>query len=282
MVTGPPSTDELAQVREALREYLGQARAAHPAVSVPDEVFLEYLAQRANPSLPLATAVQQLSGPDLLLVCAAGRGDPAALSRLEALCLAAARRNRVSGAEPFVDELRQALMVELLVGNEGRRPKLELYSGLGMLEHWLVAVGCALALKLSRAGGPARPQDDDGLSETFELMIDWQTPELLSIRQQAHDSFKQAAQTALRSLDARERTLVRLRCVEGATDSAIAVFYRVTRASVVRWFSAIRAKLLERTRLALGAQLRPSEIDSLLRTLQGELSASLERLADER
>lgn len=246
---------------------------------MPDDVLLAYAERRADPALPAGQALAQLEAADLKLACAAARGEPAALQRLEALCTVAARQCKVDGGPEFRDELRQALMVALTVKGQ-RGLGLERYRGRGRLFSWLGSVAFTTALNLRRSAAVAL-EADDALTDSLEVMIDWQTPELLNLKHQARDRFKHAFQRAVLSLDAREQNVLRLRCIEGASDGAVAAFYKVTRVSVVRWLQAIRQKLALRTRQALAAEMSPGSVDSLLRTLDSELDASLERFFDE-
>ncbi len=273
-----PAAAALTALGEGLARLLAQARAARPGVCVPDEVLIPYVRRRADPQLPLLEALGRLHLSDLLLTCAAGQGDPPALAQLEALCAAAALRNPVDRGEAFCDELRQTLLVDLVVGHVERGGRLAQYSGRGRLEGWLSALALTGAHNLRRRQHPgAQPVE---LSDALEVLIDFQSPELLKLREQARDGLKRAVQQAVRTLDAREQNVLRLRCVEGATAAAIAVFYGVTVASVARWLAAIREKLLRRTRKAL-AEDAGEQVDSLVRTLQGELSVSLERFLDD-
>ena len=265
-----------AEPAAALAAFLTDARADQPDLAVGDEPFLDYVRRRASPGLPLPEALDRLRPGDLLLAFAASQREPTALARLAELCAAAAKENSVDREEQFIDELRQALLVELLVSKEARPPKLLGYRGSGRLASWLAAVALGTALSLRRKSQPDRGEAPRELEASLEVLIDWNTPELMALRHQSRARFQQAFHAAVRSLDAREQNVLRLRCIEGATDGAIAAFYRVTRASVVRWLAAVREKLLIRTRAQLTGS-GASGLDSLLRTLAGELTVSLGR-----
>jgi RNA polymerase sigma-70 factor (ECF subfamily) len=252
------------------QDLLARARAEQQEISVADADFLSWATPRAD-------RYEMLRAGDLLLAFGALRGDANALSRFEVLCAQAAKSNPVERSPAFVDELRQTLLVDMLVGKQGRGPKLEGYRGRGRLAGWLAAVTLGTAVNLVAAhhkNGRAEPLDQES---SLEVLIDWQTPELTQLRRQAGDAFRTAFHAAVVSLEPREQNVLKLRCVEGATDGAIAAFYGVTRASVVRWVSAIREKVLERTRAELAARVGAPLVDSLVRALQGELAVSLER-----
>jgi RNA polymerase sigma-70 factor (ECF subfamily) len=93
-------------------------------------------------------------------------------------------------------------------------------------------------------------------------------------------NFKEALGAALRSLDAQERSFLRLHLVEGVTIDRLAGSSGVHRSTVVRRIAAARGNVLRRTRARLATTLRvePSEVDSLIGLLQSRLDLSLGRL----
>src|SRR5688572_31992928 len=100
------------------------------------------------------------------LAWSAGRGDEAALRVfgpwLDTEATQAARR--VDRNAAFVDEVRQALRIRLLVGEAGR-VRIDDYMGRGPLRAWLGVAALRIALNLKRA---ARPPSADLLGELVE------------------------------------------------------------------------------------------------------------------
>ena len=96
--------------------------------------------------------------------------------------------------------------------------------------------------------------------------------------------FRQAFAQAVRTLEARERALLRLHFVEGDTLERLGLVYGVHRSTVTRWVAVARATALSRTRKALAEALEatPSEITSLLRAAGSGLDASISALFNER
>lgn len=272
-MTDAPTSPSIARAR-----FLERARSEAPGIVLPDDVMLAYAVARGDGQLPLSAALAQLHAGDLAVACAAVRGDPAAVTQVEAWCAVAARECSLARGQE--DDLRQTMIVDLLVRREGP-VRLEGYRGRGRLLNWLRTLAHTKSLNLLRGGAAAREVPHDALARSLETLVDFQTPEFLNLKLQAREAFKQAFQGALGSLEPKELNLLRLRCLEGASEAAVASFYKVSRSTVTRWLQDVRAQLLSRTKAALAERMSPGSVDSLLRTLDGELEASLERFFDE-
>lgn len=85
---------------------------------------------------------------------------------------------------------------------------------------------------------------------------------------------------ALTALSVRERTILRLRFVDGVEVDRIAAMYRVHRTTVTRWLSACRDTLFAATRSILAEELgaTTAEIESLAGLVRSHLQVSLVRL----
>ncbi|MBX7100084.1 MAG: hypothetical protein K1X89_20385 [Myxococcaceae bacterium] len=271
-------TDAPSTPAEARARFLSRARSEAPGIVLPDEVLLAYAQARGDGQLPLSAALAQLHAGDLAVACAALRGDATAVAQVEAWCTLAARECALARGQE--DDLRQAMTIDLLIRTE-RPARLEGYRGRGRLLNWLRTLAHTKSLNLLRGGAAAREVPHEALARSLETMVDFQTPELVNLKLQARDAFKQAFQAALASLEPKALNLLRLRCLEGASDTAVASFYKVSRSTVTRWFQDVRAELLARTKAVLTEQMSPSSVESLLRTLDGELEASMERFFDE-
>jgi RNA polymerase sigma-70 factor, ECF subfamily len=81
----------------------------------------------------------------------------------------------------------------------------------------------------------------------------------------------------------RDRTLLRLRLVEGVEVERIATMYRVHRTTVTRWLADTRTALFDETRRILTAELGATgaELDSLAGLVRSQLHVSLVRLLRE-
>jgi len=100
------------------------------------------------------------------------------------------------------------------------------------------------------------------------------------LKGRARESFRLAFETAVRSLEPRQRSLLRLHLIGGVTLEQLASMYNVHRATVVRWLAAARAELLEKTKQGIARDLEVggAELESLMDTIQSRLDVSVERL----
>jgi RNA polymerase sigma-70 factor (ECF subfamily) len=102
-------------------------------------------------------------------------------------------------------------------------------------------------------------------------------PELAYLKLVYGEQFREALVTAVQSLSARDRNVLRYRHVEGLDAGQIGALYDVHEASVRRWVAQARAHIVAATRQAMldGFGLPASELDSVMRLLRSELDVSL-------
>jgi len=213
---------------------------------------------------------------EVRLAWAAGRGDAAALLRLERLIApdieAAARR--VDRDPAFVDEVHQALRVRLLVPTDDGHLRIDDYAGRGPLRGWVAVAALRVALNLKRAAGPAT---HDVLAE---LVSDEADPELRHLKTLYRTEFREALQAALAALPERQRAVLRLCYVDGLTLPGLARLYQVHDSTASRWVSAAAAAVAEDARRRLMARLSvsASSLDSLARMVLSNLDVSIARI----
>ncbi len=268
----------------ALRDLAVQAWAhgvaRWPAVHVEAEAFAQRLIARTGSAF---TPSRDLDA-DLYLATALGRRDPAAIAAFEAELLpqvdGALARLRLGAAE--LDDLKQGLRVDLLVGDGTRAPRIDTYLGHGPLVAWLRVSAIRRALTLRRstnreesleelvlAGWPG-PSPDAAASDAGGRLL----------RQTYTAHLKTALTTALAELSVRERNLLRHSIIDELTVDELALMYRVHRSTCARWLVDARAALGRATRRALSDQLGPLEgqLDSVLRLVESDVELSLSRL----
>lgn len=126
-------------------------QAAWPKIAITPESFLEHLALHVKTSEALAT----VHGSDLYLACAVCQRDRAAIAYFEEHFMARVPDYvlRVRVGRDVVDEVQQKLREQLLMGSEGKPPKLAEYSGKGALGGWLRVTAVRTALNHLRAAG---------------------------------------------------------------------------------------------------------------------------------
>jgi RNA polymerase sigma-70 factor (ECF subfamily) len=212
---------------------------------------------------------------DLTLARRAVAGDAAAVAEVDRRLVAEAGRVASSWRLP-ADEVRQRLRERvLLAAGPGQEPKLTLYDGSGPLSAWLRAVAVRLSSTMARDVGP-----ELAVSTVPDAALAEPTPELALLRLEHRAHFRAAFSDALRELDAAERTVLRLHALDGVSLGSIGQMFQRDASSISRWLARIRAQLLEATRASLARRLslEGSELESLMRLADSELTMSLSGL----
>jgi len=238
-----------------------QGRAQFPDVRVPEAAFDAAVEARSGASVRAA---------ELYLCVGCEAGDPAALRAFDNRYLSqlGGAISRINPSAAFADEVRQRLRERLFVGSP---PRISTWSGVAPLEAWLRATAVRTALTLLRERGQARQEP------SFEEAVQQGDPELAYLRERYRTQCQQAFGAALAALSSRDRTLLRLRYLDGLSIDALAPLHGIHRATAARWVAAARARLLEGTRREMQARLGGSvtEMDSLLRLVRSDLVVNL-------
>lgn len=253
----------MAEGHAPLHELEQNARVEHPHLHVPAGAFAQYAAARVLDD----TSFNQLNAADLYLACACALRLDGAAQRLAELHEKVLRETlrKALGDASLADEATQVTFERMLSG------KLTGYSGHGPLSHWLAVVGLRTGLELR---GPASPQNVDWES-LLEAPAEVSDPDL--VRKFGRESVKRAIEEAVKSLSAKERTLLRLNVLEGLNIATLGQMYAVHRATVARWIAGAREQLLKETREHLRRTLKieGAELESLLRLADSKLELSL-------
>jgi RNA polymerase sigma-70 factor (ECF subfamily) len=212
-------TSPKGQLRVALAGAAKTAAAAWPALAIPSEHFIGYLAERADPSLAPIEAVANLHLPDLYLACGVAAGDAAATDSFLGL-YGVRLRTVIAAVTPtpapaFVDQVMEELRAALLHSGaeSGREGKIAQYRGRVPLSLWLERSAERRAATLQ---GRAKPFDD--LTEIAALERA-RPPEPDHLRLRYPNGFGQqvtdGATAALGRMATNERALLRSHLVEG-------------------------------------------------------------------
>jgi RNA polymerase sigma-70 factor (ECF subfamily) len=91
---------------------------------------------------------------------------------------------------------------------------------------------------------------------------------------------REALEASMGALEARDRMLLKLHYLDGASLDRLAVFSGVHRATVARWLAELRRRIIAEVGTYLGARFgtRPSELRSLWRLYGAEVQVSLSRI----
>ena len=256
-----------------------------------NEVFIER-AHRAWPNLVVDEAVFRAActraGPaadvqaeDLWLALACAAGDTQALRALDRLVSPSLEKlvARQRDSKFDADDLKQLLWQRLLVGEAGRAPKIEEYSGRGELLSWLRVVATRLLVDAGRkrSGNELAHFDEQAAEALFADGVD---PELDYLKRQYRSTFATAFTNALASLTAEDRNLLRQHLVEQLSIDSLAVAHGVHRATAARRVQNAKGTLLSETRrrLMVGLRLSRDELESVMRMIESQLHVSVLRL----
>jgi RNA polymerase sigma-70 factor, ECF subfamily len=271
--------DTLAPLLEAL---LSEAHGAWPGVTLPDEEFVVYVAERLPaepPGLSGQDALRRLCTRDLYLALACLRGDGAALAAFEAHCLDSVdgALGRLSAAGDVITEVKQRLRRSLLVA-DGQPPAIAQFSGRGNLRAWVRVIAVREALALMRQARKDSPLEDALLAQRLMPADD---PELSYLKNVYRQEFKSAFAASMAALGDRARTLLRQQLIDGLSIDELGALYHVHRATAARWLESARRQLVEDTLAALRSrlQVQPDELDSILRLIRSQLDVSVGGLA---
>jgi RNA polymerase sigma-70 factor (ECF subfamily) len=260
--------DGVADDCAVMRALHDRARAQHANVTVDLDELTHYLLERTSPETPL----EALHIEDLYLACACARGDDHAIAALDQRIVAAARlataRHRAS--REAADEVTQQLRARLLVAGPDRAPRIVEYAGRGSLDAWLRVSAVRLSLNLRRDRRCAERRAPEG----FDLLP--LAPDLEVLRRQVQRPFGAAFREAFRTLANEDRVVLRMHFKAGVNLHGIAAVLGVSRATAGRRLQTARERLRNRTIEILGGRLAAEsrEIESILRTLSGELDVS--------
>ncbi len=215
--------------------------------------------------------------PGLVLACELFHRAPAALTCFEDRVVprVKAALAKLGAAAPAIDEHVQAMRTRLLVDEAGGR--LKHYRGVGSFEAFVITIAVRGLATAHR--GPMRNGDDDPL-ERLPAAVDLERQ--LARTGQRH-LFSEAFREALTALSPRERALLKLNLVDGASIDELAPLYQVSRATVARWLASARQALRQATldRLSRGTRLEGVELDGLMASLESGFDVSLRRFVEE-
>lgn len=268
-----------AQLSDADRPAIGGAlELAHAAalerwsgITLDAVRFAAELGKRCT--TPTAAGIAELHAADvgLAIACASGCRVALRLFDREFLAGLGAMLSRLGPSDALVDEVRQRLRTQLFVASK-RPAKISSYVGRGPLAGWVKVVATREALALLDTNKrEASRVDVNLLSESVH------DPEFERIRLRYLAEFQAAFGTAVATLDARDRKVLRHHHVERLSIDQIAEIHAVHRATAARWLVAIREKLFDATRHVLSQKLSlgPEEFQSVLGLLGSQLDATV-------
>jgi RNA polymerase sigma-70 factor, ECF subfamily len=257
-----------------LSEALAKGAAAWPGVKVSREALAAHLARIARGA---ETSLEGLHLEDLYLACACTNKDDRAILAFEGKYLheVPSYVGQIDRSPPFIDEVGQQLREKLFVTtNDEGQPKISEYTGRGPLGAWVRVVCVRLALNLRRR--PKHTVETEG-ERAPVLRSAAPDPEMDFLKSKYKDEFRDAFQATLAELTGDERAVLKMHYIDGLNIDQIGVAYRVHRATVARWLSHSREKIMEETkkRLEERLQMKSAEVESLIGLVRSQLDVSI-------
>ncbi len=228
------SFEELADLEDRLGQLCEQVHSAWPTIAVSDEIFIAHLANCVAAEAP--EGLTQVHGSDLYLACACGSNDEQAVALFEEhyyeIIKAAAAR--IAPGDK-VEEVLQRVVTKLFVGEADKPAKINTYHGRGTLRAWTQAVTIREAYGLHRT---RRRRERNEMGLLLERAVDVQhDPELVHLKEEYRQHFKEAFQQALAELDIQDRNLIRFEYLDGLNLQELGAVFGVSRATAARWRS---------------------------------------------
>lgn len=205
---------------------------------------------------------------DLCLVWAVLQGNAVALMEIDEIIEALSRR--AAGRAIEASELAQRVRTRLLVAPKNKEARLSTYDGRGKLKSWLWTATKLELLQATRGMGQAPTED---IQELTHLTAQGRTPESQARSTMDTRLVSLALRDALGVLEAKERTLLRMRFVDGVSTEELGRMFQVHRTTAQRWIESAQAKIMAamRARLEEETRLGRSDVDSLI----GEVAQSI-------
>lgn len=247
----------------------------------PDR-YVAHLARHLPDGVAFEHALDDMHTDDLYLACACALGDRQAVLAFEAHCVVGLEvvLARYRASSDLVAEVKQRVRERALVSAEGP-PRIERFSGRGDLRGWVRVMAAREALELLRRSRRDAWVDDDA---RLRALVTPGDPALDHAKAHYVQEFKQAFSAALRSLPARDQTLLRQHVIDGLSIDQLGALYGVHRATAARKLERARQAVLDGTRQRLSSVLRvrSGELDSILRLIRSRVEVTLRWLVRRR
>lgn len=214
---------------------------------------------------------------ELALARAIAAGEPAALGEFETAYLSPVRSTlRAMGLDAAdIADIEQTVRLKLLVAEAGVPARIVAYAGHGKLGGLVRVAAVREALSLLRRRKPTT--NEDWLEELSSPEDD---PALARLKAQHRDAFKAAFEEAVRRLEPREHTLLRLHLVRHQSIDEIGAVYGVHRATAARWVEGAKRSLRTLTTKILGErfELRGPDLERVVALIESRIELSIDRL----
>lgn len=280
---------------QLLAAFVARAREQWPDLSVSDRAFVAHvaatLASDSGRSLgessafrdvsDLAAALATLRAAELYLAFACASGSARAIAEFESRFVqpAVGYVARINASAPFLDEVCQRIRTKLLVPSGERPARISDYAGRGSLAAWVRVAGMRIARDVRKERGrfvTLRTGQGSGARKRSGGSVDRAPaadPEFLLLERTYAADFNEAFARALEGLSDKERTLLRLRLIEGVSLARLGKIYHVHASTLARRLGDIRERILVAVRGRL--ELSSRELDSAMALVRSKLDLHL-------
>jgi len=264
--------------RQGLKEFWEKSRQRWPDVELDLDTYVAHAIRHLEAGSDPEAASRRLHGEDLFLACACANGNGRAIRIFEDEILPQVNGalRRLDPSPAFADEVRQLVRQKLFV-DPNKAAKIADYAGRGPLATWVRVSAVRTALNLRNQDARETPMALDHVADLAPVGGD---PAMDYLKTRFADDFQRALRAACEGLEGRQRTLLRLRFVDGLSIDQIGGVYGVHRATAARWLSRIREEIFDATRSGLqtSLQIDTGEFDSLLRLVRSQLDVSVSQV----
>lgn len=278
----PPLAAATEALENALAQIVASGQAAWPQIQLTPEDFVRFLARQLPPEVMSPAELASLRAGELYLICALGRGHPAALAAFAADYMPEVRRalRRLETPEPLIEDISQGLYGHLLERQNAPPDAAGLrrgYAGRGDLKGWLCVCAVHAAVKRNK-----RARREIALEQAPEAILPEQerTPELALLTGELKQLFEAAFRQAVAALTSRERNLLRYHFLSGLSIDQIGALYHVHRATAARWVAQARERLatLTRQRFLAATPMHQQSYAQLVALVRSQLTLNLANL----
>lgn len=226
----------------------------------------------------MTVMLRDVDGDDLSLARACLDGDAAAIAKVRDLLADQLRfaASRTTASKDQIAEATASLSRVLFIDDGDRPAALRAYTARGDLKSYLRVVARRELIRVVNRGRREVGLDED----VIDRIVPPRDPEISLLRERYRNHVDDALRAAVRSLDDRNRALLRYAFVDGLNVDAIGKLYEVHRATAARWVAAAREHLGSQIRHELASRLKVDvdEVDSIVRLVQSRIDVSLERV----
>jgi RNA polymerase sigma-70 factor (ECF subfamily) len=217
----------------------------------------------------------EVSVEDLVLVWGVLEGHRKAWNEVDRTLHALS--TRAAGRALEVSELVQRVRTRLLVAPKGHQAKIGTYDGRGRLNSWLWTAVRLEWLQAKRGLASAATDDLDVLRK---MVHGEASPEHRARTGRETKFVTESLKEALLRLEPKERTLLRMRFVDGVSAEDLGRLFQVHRTTAQRWIEGAQRKILHhmRSTLATRAKLPRDEVDALVREVAESISLRLSQV----